>query len=256
MSDRPRGSLLLTRWVVPGAGLTLALTGTVLLLGSEMAMDPDFAPVASGSSGGAVSQPAADRDAGPRLGFTPPGDSNAAGAADAADAADPAAAQPSRAPLRDLGPRRPAFQPQSGRPRVLETPETQRAQRYINELARLQTLQERLDKLDEWVATLPEQTAIDAIAGLLDSELPGDFYESENLRLGVMGRLNALRDPKANTVLVARLDPELPRPQRLLAIEMLAARDNAGRSEITGIAQQDHDAVVQAKAKWAVALWQ
>lgn len=90
------------------------------------------------------------------------------------------------------------------------------------------------------------------LEGLLDGVLPGRFAEAEQLRLGVLARLGRYDDPRVEQALVRRLETDLPRPQRLLALELLAARPNVGRTEIATIAASDHDLVVQKKAAWAL----
>jgi hypothetical protein len=144
-------------------------------------------------------------------------------------------------------------QPVAKKPKVKETAQVLSATGTLGELARMATLQERLRAIDGLKDRLPNDQAVSTLEGLLDSNLPGDFYEAETLRLYLIARLGELPGPHADAALIARTDPEKPRPQRLVAIEMLAGRPDAGRSEIELIARNDHDLVVQDKARWALA---
>lgn len=119
-------------------------------------------------------------------------------------------------------------------------------------LARAEDLGARLRVLDRHLAKLSPERALVELEGLLDSVLPGRFAEAEQLRLGILSRLGRYDDPRAEAALVRRLDAELPRPQRLLALELLAARPHVGRASIGAIAAQDDDAVVRKKAAWAL----
>lgn len=119
-------------------------------------------------------------------------------------------------------------------------------------LARCHDLGSRLRLLDQHLAKLSPDRAMLELEGLLDGVLPGRFAEAEQLRLGVLARLGRYDDPRVEQALVRRLETDLPRPQRLLALELLAARPNVGRTEIATIAASDHDLVVQKKAAWAL----
>jgi hypothetical protein len=142
---------------------------------------------------------------------------------------------------------------QPGAAKVKETPEVLGASDQIVALARAATLADRLRIVDHLAATLDSDAAVSTFSGLLDSELPGDFYEAESLRLCVLARLGEVPGARADAVLVSRLNAERPRPERLVALEMLAARPDAGRNDIEAVARDDHDSVVQEKARWALA---
>jgi hypothetical protein len=139
----------------------------------------------------------------------------------------------------------------AARPR--ETPESLRATPYVVQMARAGNLSARLRVLDE-IAMRPSDQAADAFIGLLDCEVPGGtVYETESIRLAVLGHLGKLSGPRADAAILERIAAGYPRPQRLLAIELLAARPNPPRAELETLARDDGDAMVQEKARWALA---
>lgn len=119
-------------------------------------------------------------------------------------------------------------------------------------LSQAEDLGARLRVLDGHLARIPAEHAPDELEALLESALPGRFAEAEQLRLGVLSRLGRYDDPRVEAALVRRLDAELPRPQRLLALELLASRPHVGRVSIGAMAVDDHDLVVRKKAAWAL----
>jgi hypothetical protein len=120
-------------------------------------------------------------------------------------------------------------------------------------LSTLRTLQDRLHEIDALKERLAAEDAIATLRGLLDADLGSEHYEAETLRLYIIARLGELPGPRADAALIARTGPQIPRPQRLVAIETLAGRPAAGRNELTIIARDDHDTVVQGRARWALA---
>ena len=137
-------------------------------------------------------------------------------------------------------------------PWVRETTDTLAASRVLRDLAAAKDLYARLRLLDEVVAKLPAERQGVVLKGLLESQLPGDFYDAENLRLAVMARLGDTPGWDSGQVLTARLAPDRPRPERLLAIELLAGRPEVGTPELEAIVRDDHDGVVQSRARWAL----
>ncbi len=137
---------------------------------------------------------------------------------------------------------------------VPKTIRTNRANHLVTVLARSETLTKRLHALQRYCDRLSPEQAAEVLEGLLDSPMPGDFYESTNLRLAVLGELGVLDSPRAEAALVGRLRAEVPRPERLIALELLANKTlGAGTSEIQAIAYNDHDQKVRSKARWALA---
>jgi hypothetical protein len=120
-------------------------------------------------------------------------------------------------------------------------------------LARMWSLQERFEAIAALRERLSDQEAAATYARLLDAELPGTFYEAETLRIYLLGRIAEIPGANADAALIARIDPEKPRPQRLIAVEALAARPAVGRVELEVVARNDHDTVVQERARWALA---
>jgi hypothetical protein len=140
-------------------------------------------------------------------------------------------------------------------PRVTPVRETAAVLRSSDHLVRLvvaSDLRSRLDIVTAITNELGPADAADALAGLLDSELPGDFYEAQTLRLGVMAALGRLPAHEVSETLAGRLAPTWPRQERLLAIELLVRRDDVRRGELVAIAERDPDAQVRDKARWAL----
>lgn len=232
-------SVRVSRWIVPATGVTLALAGVAFLMIGELVPDPEAAVAAARSDAPAppdrrpTARPApAQRPIAPVVADARP-----------APAPAPAARRPKAQPLPALV---------AGRPPVRETRAVLRASPAVATLAQAPNLVERLQRLEELLQALSPEQAVTTLRGLLDSELPGDFYEAETLRLRVLARLGEVPGAAADELLIACLDAERPRPQRLLALEVLSGRDSAGRGELEGIARHDHDAVVQEKARWAL----
>jgi hypothetical protein len=219
------------RWILPASGVTVAMGALCFLLALELEQD-QADPIHMGAAlvppvhkpAPAAAPPTATRPS-PRPGPArrrPP-----------APAVELPAIAPSRTPTR-------------------ETPQVLAASPCLSQLARCATLLERLDRLDDLLDRLPDDRAVALLEGLLDSQLPGDHYEAETLRLRVLVRLGTLPGPRADAVLVERLDPERPRPERLVALEMLAGRPGVGAGALTALAQDDHDQVVMDEARRAL----
>lgn len=239
----------LGRWVVPGAGLTLAVAAILFLLVGE-AVSEDHGPgqpvraATTPTASGAPSRRA------PIVGaLLPPSQQPVA--------QQPVAQQPRAKRTPTPAPARTRAQADPRRPAVKETPAVLQASSHLVTLAQAQSLDERLRYMERLIADLSASGSTDqavrVLEGLVDSELPGDLYESETLREFMLARLGDLPGPRVEAALAARLDPERPRPQRLVAIEMLASRGPyAARGELTAIASHDHDVVVQEKARRAL----
>lgn len=121
-------------------------------------------------------------------------------------------------------------------------------------LAWAPNLTERVRILDEVLRRGPTEHALEVLEDLLDSgELPGKFYEATSLRLCILARIGGVPGTKAEALLVDRLAPSRPRPERLLALEMLAARRDSSKDTIGLIARDDHDSVVKDRARWVLA---
>ena len=227
----------LGRWIIPATVVSLAVAAIVFLGAVELTADEGWdAPqqdVASGEPASAepaqtLTEPAPAPRQAPRVAAPPQSPGQAA------------LSQPA-------GWRRP--QPGAARS---ENSATSQAVALNVRLARCHDLGSRLRFLDQHLSKLSNDRAMLELEGLLDGVLPGRFAEAEQLRLGVLARLGRYDDPRVEQALVRRLETDLPRPQRLLALELLAARPSVGRTEIASIAAHDHDLVVQKKAAWAL----
>ena len=106
--------------------------------------------------------------------------------------------------------------------------------------------------VDRWARELAPDAAAEALAGLLEGALPGTAYEVGALRLKILGTLGRVPSRQVDATLAGRLDPERPRPQRLLAIELIAGRPRPDRGQLEAIALRDPDRVVQERARWAL----
>ncbi|MGE4163901.1 MAG: hypothetical protein AB7G23_19415 [Vicinamibacterales bacterium] len=237
----------LRRWILPLSTLSLALSAVAYLAVVEL---EDERPAPAAVSASAAPAPAASARGTQRAIAPPP----------AADRG-PGAAQPARPGRREEEvqaeiDRVAVLLPKGAAERrpnpVKETPQALRASSLVVALARASSLVERIRVLDEHVARLSPAARADQLAGLLDTPLPGGYYEAETLRLAAIARLGELDDLNAESALIARLDSEVPRPQRLLALEFLAVRPHAAIGEIQAIARDDHDPVVQGKARWVL----
>lgn len=219
------------RWIAPGAGLLTATFGVLVLIVGEFTESLDGRPAPSPAVSALVRPDArvARGEPAPRPRVEP----TLPRVVEAAPVG--AAAAESRAPSR-----------------VVETAAVLDASPVVTELALARTLEERLQIVERVARDLPAADAAVTLVGLLDSRLPGDAYEEEALRLSVLGRLGALSGGPVDAALVARLDPERPRPERLLALDALARRPYVGRAEVAAIAARDHDTVVQRKARLAL----
>jgi hypothetical protein len=142
--------------------------------------------------------------------------------------------------------------PQAPRRSSQPTPHTGQAVGLVIQLARAPSLEARLGLLDRAVEGLNDDQAAAVLVGLLDSQVPGDYREAQALRLRALAKLGRLSGMRAEAQLIETTRPETPRPERLMALELLAARMPAGESEIQAIASADHDRVVRDKARWAL----
>ncbi len=231
----------LRRWIVPGTVLSLALAAVGFLAAGELGGAP-APPRAGGAAVAAVPRP---RPLTADVGWEAPA-REAAPRERRPAARPPVPARARRAPPSSRAPQRPLPTRPGESPRVLE------ASSLMAALAREATLAGRLELLDEWLLRLPDDRAVSILDGLLSSHLPGTFYEAESLRLAMVNRVASYSGAAAREVLVARLDPERPRPERMLAIEKLAARSDTLSADLERIAARDHDSVVQQKARWAL----
>ncbi|MCW8141291.1 MAG: hypothetical protein KIT58_20505, partial [Planctomycetota bacterium] len=133
------------------------------------------------------------------------------------------------------------------------TPAARRGAIYLGRVVRAPDQRARLDEVTAISRELDPRDAADALSGLLDSELPGDFYEAQALRLGVLAALGRLPAHDARDALARRLTCEWPRQERLMAIELMAARADARRDDLAALAEHEPDAQVRDKARWALA---
>jgi len=220
------------RWLLPATSATLALGALVAFCASEL-----------------LSEPARERAASIR----PAVASVPAKPAEARIETVPATASLWSAPPGPSG--RPVIVPPiaPAAPRARETRESIGSTAVLAELGAAKTLPERLHVIDDVKRRLTPDGAALLFIELLDATLPGNQYESGTLRLYVLGRLGETPGQLADAALVARIDPLIPRPERLVACEMLAARPGVGRVQLEGIARDDHDTVVQQRARWALA---
>ncbi|MBL4844076.1 MAG: hypothetical protein JKY65_01005 [Planctomycetes bacterium] len=222
------------KWILPATVLSLAVAAIVFLGAVELADEFEPSEVASVAPSEAETAPS-ERSApvsAPKVApLSPP----------------PTMARQTAAITQPVSWRRP--QPGAARQ---ETAAAGQAATLVVLLARAKDLGARLRLLDSRLGKLPANRAILELEGLLDGVLPGKFAQAEQLRLGVLARLGRYDDPRVEEILIRRLETDLPRPQRLLALELLAARPQAGRGMIASIANNDHDSVVQKKAAWAL----
>lgn len=231
------------RWIIPATVVSLAVAAIVFLGAVELTADHD---------GGLAEVPRPSLE-------QPEGKKAPAKAVRTEVAAPGKRRQPVVAPpLAQTGRQRAAVsqpaswrRPQPGAARSESKATTEAATLNVR-LARLKDLGSRLRLLDSHLAKLTGDRAILELEGLLDGVLPGRFAEAEQLRLGVLARLGRFDDPRVEYALIRRLEVDLPRPQRLLALELLASRPNIGRAEMATIAASDLDLVVQKKAAWAL----
>jgi hypothetical protein len=224
------------RWLIPAATLSLALAATLSVIAWELA-----------------DEPAAAR---PRL------PTRVAAAPPAAPAATPrtpdalTAPRPSATPRPAPRVRRPVAPPPAAieprRTPVRETPAVRRSAAHLARVVTAGDLRARLDVVDELARELPPVDAADALIGLLDGELPGEFYEAQTLRLGILAALGRVDAPVAREALAERLAAAWPRQERLMAIEMLAARADARPEDLLALSERDPDAQVRSKARWAL----
>ena len=220
----------LRRWLLPASGISLALAGVVYLVALELSDLPlGGGPAPRGNPTlsylDVEGQPAAEAragEAGPR-----------------AEGVRLLAPQPRRAAL---GPRRGQGAPAGS--------ELGRGD-LLTQLRQGADLADRLLILDEHLRGVSLEQALDDLERLVEAGLPGKFAEAEQLRLAVISRLGRLDDPRVERALVDRIQPRIPRPQRLLALELLAPR-YAARGAIHAVAEHDMDPVVREKARWAL----
>jgi hypothetical protein len=220
------------RWLLPATSATLALGALVAFFASEL-----------------LSQPGRER-----AGLLPTAVVSApAKPAEARIEAIPATASLWTAPPGPSG--RPVVVPPiaPAAARGHETRESLGATAVLAELGAAKNLPERLHVIDDVKQRLTPDGAALLFIELLDATLPGNQYESGTLRLYVLGRLGETPGQLADAALVARIDPVIPRPERLVACEMLAGRPGVGRAQLEVIARDDHDTVVQERARWALA---
>lgn len=220
---------LLPRWMLPAAGATMGAAALAVLLAGE-ALEPSTSPTRG-------APPAATR---------PPAASAPAPAIEPVLVATPAPASPPlRVPDVPRAPQDPARRP-------VESPALLGVMGELNALTRQPDLPARLAWLDARLAALSPAGAARLLGGLVDAPLPGDGYEAESLRLAALARLGGLPGPEVDAILIARLDPERPRPERMVTLELLSARRDVGTRELEQLARADHDPVVREKALWAL----
>lgn len=232
------------RWVVPGAALSLAAVATLSVVAWELAESAPPPRLQRGPTVVASSAaPPAARPRSPSV-FTPVAPPTAP-TRPAPDRA-PAPVTRSPVPLTSAGPIEPRTTP------TRETPALRRALPHLARLVQASTIRDRLEIVDGLARDLDPVQAADVLTGLLDGELPGEFYEAQTLRLGIMAALGRLPTAQANEALVERLAPAWPRQERIMAIEMLAMRTELPRDDLLAMANDDPDAHVRDKARWAL----
>ena len=223
----------IARWTLPAAGVTMGAAALAVLLGGEALERASDRSPAPGAPAPAATLP---------------------GPAVAALHAPPTPAPPPPTPSagRAAPPPAPAPTPVDPRRHPVETAALLGASGELAALARAGDLPARLAWLDARVGALTPTGAARLLSALVDAPLPGDRYEAESLRLAALARLGTLAGPEVDAVLLARLDPERPRPERLVTLELLAARPDLGQRELQHLIDRDHDPVVREKARWAL----
>ncbi|HBP20554.1 MAG TPA: hypothetical protein DEA08_22535 [Planctomycetes bacterium] len=211
------------RWLLPASGLSLALAGVVYLCALEVSEWPAADP---GAAQGSPTLACLDAGAGPG---GPQG---------------PAAARARGARIRVAA-------PGSGAGRAAGAHTDPAQGDLLTQLRHGADLADRLVILDDHLRSVSFDQALDDLERLVEAGLPGGFSEAEQLRLAVISRLGRLDDPRVERALVDRIQPRIPRPQRLLALELLAPR-YAARGAIHAVAEHDADPVVREKARWAL----
>ena len=226
------------RWIVPATVVSMAVSAIVFLGAIELTAEDEGWSAPQQELASAPTEPAQ-------------GQARVAEPASAPRQAPRVAAPPSSRGQAAVSQPASWRRPQPGAARS-ESAATSQSVALNVRLARCDDLGSRLRLLDQHLTKLSNDRAMLELEGLLDGVLPGRFAEAEQLRLGVLARLGRYDDPRVEQALVRRLETDLPRPQRLLALELLAARPSVGRTEIATIAANDHDVVVQKKAAWAL----
>lgn len=219
------------RWLLPATGLSLGVAAISVLL-CEEALQRE---IARPTRAGAAKQPPLQRA--PSTTSTPP------------------VASAFRAPLGDVDPV--ALIPEAGGGLAALRAAQSTQVGTGGELAALKAapdLATRVAWIDGRTARLTRDEAGRLLSRLADSALPGDAYEATALRLAVIARLGSFPGVEADASIVRRLDPERPRPERMVALELLARRPDLAGDELRRLAQHDHDLVVRDKARWALAV--
>ncbi len=223
-----------SRWLLPGTALSLALAGLGGLIGLEVQGQFDEG---SGPLAGSASHPLDPGADGVTLEEAP--------ALAKHTAKDPRAGKSNRSTWRpDARTRARRERPCPARSHDVGAPQ---ASPLVLKLWRAPYV-EQARILDEFIAKRPRQ-ASRTLRDLLAQDLPGNRYEADTLRLAILARVGRLDDQVAERTLLDHIAPEKPRPQRLLALGLIAARPHFRPLDLDAIARNDHDAVVQAKAR-------
>jgi hypothetical protein len=210
------------RFVLPGAGIVLALASIALL--------------------GSISTAPVPRRHGP-LQPVPGVPGRPAGLPTLAPGKPAALPSPRALPPGPPGPTTPA----PGKPLPALAPGT-----LDREVDKAPDLIARLRAIDQAIPTTDPAEVLATVERLLDHP-PGEADEGRALKTALLGRLTVYKDnPRAMMRLLAATEPTSSRADRLIAIDALARNGNLSpiaRPYIQRIATSDTDDVVQAKAK-------
>lgn len=235
------------RWVVPGAALSLAFAAIGSLIAWELADGGAPAPRTPLLASAQLDpRPRAAQRSSP----PPPARQAARPTSPAAPRRPGPRGEPAPAPSTFVPPPPAAIERRVSP--VRETPAGRRATPHLARLVKADSLRARLDIVQGLAQELEPALAADALTGLLDCELPGEFYEAQTLRLGLLAALGGLPAAQARDALAERLAVTWPRQERIMAIEMLATRSDARRDDLLALAERDPDTHVRAKARWAL----
>ena len=208
------------RWAFPAAGILLALSGLGLIV-------------------------AAPDEAAPRLRHEPVA---------VVAWAPRSAAEPLPGTVGTLAP--PRFAPRAPEPARPATPVVPCApgSSIEREIESAPDLVARLAIIDRLMQSELPGTVVPLIKNLLE-RTPGNVDEVRPFRVALLGRLGAFpRNAEADERLVAALEPDRPRFERLIAIDALVrgGLHPLGRPYLQRIADSDHDLEVRRRAQWAL----
>jgi hypothetical protein len=249
--------LRVSRILMPGAGATLAIGAVVfLVLGDVASVSGPEGRVASPPSG--AHRPARSVECS-RVAVRPPETASAPTTAKGLPG-PPVAARTS--PVVDGASEGGSAQPTYGRFAGARSPSVPRLDpsfhaaspdAWRRELARGGTLLDKLAIVDELSARCSNDELAPVLVALLGGEIPGPPQEAQSLRLALLSRLGRLTGAVPDEAIAQRIGSGFPRPERLLALELVAGRPGLARADVEAIARDEGDVAVRDKARWVLA---